>query len=114
MSQKLCFLFISCYFQAAKSQFGFSQEQIELYELFYELKPTTFYQFLDIEPDATKRQIKSAYRKKAIIWHPDKVDKNDVKPEDIKGPYKGLSVDDFIEHRFRQTTKFQKFYRTRS
>ena len=108
MSQKLCLLLILCYFQAAKSQFGFSQEQIELYELFYELKPTTFYQFLDIEPDATKRQIKSAYRKKAIIWHPDKVDKNAINPEDIKGPYKGLSVDDFIEHRFRQTTKISE------
>lgn len=93
---------------SVNSQFGFSQEQIELYELFYELKPTTFYEFLDIPegPECTKRQIKSAYRKKAISWHPDKADESSIDPETIKP--KGTPVEEFIAHRFRQATEISK------
>jgi curved DNA-binding protein CbpA len=31
-----------------------------------------YYQILDLEPGATKEQIKSAYKKKALKYHPDK------------------------------------------
>jgi curved DNA-binding protein CbpA len=31
-----------------------------------------YYQILDLEPGATKEQIKSAYKKKALRYHPDK------------------------------------------
>jgi len=91
---------------SVNAQFGFSQEQIELYELFYELKPTTFYEFLEIPegPTCTKKQIKSAYRKKAISWHPDKADSNTIDPEKIKTK----SVEEFIAHRFRQATEISK------
>ena len=103
---KLLILISITLFKPSICQFGFSQEQIELYELFYELKPTSFYQILGVESDATKRQVKSAYRKKAISWHPDKVDKSSITTEEIFP--KGLSVEDFIEHRFRQVTKISE------
>ncbi|RYP26824.1 hypothetical protein DL768_011542 [Monosporascus sp. mg162] len=33
---------------------------------------TTLYDILDIQPSATEREIKQAYRKKALKWHPDR------------------------------------------
>jgi len=69
-----------------------------MYDLYDELqrayeKPITFYEFLDIETTAKKREIKSGYRKKAIHYHPDKADKS-LLPEHQQ-------TDAFIEQRFR-------------
>jgi len=80
------------------AQFGYSQEQLDMYDLYDELqhkyeKPMTFYEFLEIDPLAKKREIKSGYRKKAVIYHPDKANK-DTLPEKYQ-------TDSFIEMRFR-------------
>merc|ERR1712038_2220823 len=53
----------------------------------------TFYEFLAIDRNAKKRDIKSGYRKRAIIYHPDKADKS-LLPEHQQ-------TDEFIEMRFR-------------
>merc|ERR1711879_680689 len=75
MSQPiLILLFILKYASVVQSEFGYSQEQLDMYDLYDELKPVNFYQFIEVEQEATKRQIKSAYRKRAVQWHPDKVD----------------------------------------
>ena len=36
------------------------------------VKETEYYDLLDLKSDATNQQIKKAYRKKALKWHPDK------------------------------------------
>jgi len=85
------------------AEFGYSQEQLEMYDLYDELRPTTLYQFMGIERAATKREIKSAWRKKLLVWHPDKAAKTD--------PETGESIDDkFIEHRFRQLTQVNEIF----
>ena len=78
---------------------GYSQEQLEVYDLYDELRSTTFYKFLspDLTPTSTKKQIKSAYKKKALAWHPDKV-------EEGSEAANGLSKSQ-IEHRFRQVSQ---------
>jgi len=75
---------------------GYSQEQLEVYDLYDELRHTTFYKFLkeDLPKTATKKEIKSAYKKKALIWHPDKVEEGTD----------GMSKKQ-IEHRFRQLSQ---------
>merc|ERR1712164_71894 len=40
-------------------------------------KQKNYYKILGLKRDATPRQIKSAYRKLAIKWHPDKQDQNE-------------------------------------
>ena len=36
------------------------------------VKDTTYYDALGVSPDATEQQLKTAYRKGALKWHPDK------------------------------------------
>ena len=48
-----------------------------------------YYQILDVPFDASFEDIKAAYRKQALIWHPDKHPEMDVKPimQDINEAY---------------------------
>ena len=88
-------LFLSSQISA---EFGYSQEQLEMYDLYDELRPTNFYEFLGADRTANKRELKKAYRQKVLIWHPDKAATTD--PETGKDVSK-----EFIEHRFRQVTQ---------
>lgn len=36
------------------------------------VKDTKFYEVLGVSPDATEAQLKTAYRKGALKWHPGK------------------------------------------
>jgi DnaJ family protein A protein 2 len=37
------------------------------------VRETKFYDLLGVSPDATAAELKKAYRKQALIYHPDKV-----------------------------------------
>jgi DnaJ-class molecular chaperone len=48
--------------------------------------PRCLYSVLDLEPDATENDIKKAFRKAALVWHPDKHgDKSGAELEAVSG-----------------------------
>eukprot|EP01134_Creolimax_fragrantissima_P000388 CFRG0388T1 len=72
----------------------------------FELKKSkrkNYYAILNVEKDATETQIKKAYRKEALKWHPDKNQDNieaaDIKFKDVGEAYKILS-DPQQRHRY--------------
>jgi DnaJ family protein A protein 2 len=58
------------------------------------VKETEFYDRLQISPNATEKEIKKAYRKLAIIYHPDKPTGNEEKFKQITEAYEVLSNDE--------------------
>ena len=55
------------------------------------------YRLLDIKPTSTKTEIKTAYRKQALLWHPDKNptdDKAEARFKDLQEAYDVLSCKD--------------------
>lgn len=48
---------------------------------------TKLYDSLSIKPDVTQDEIKKAYRKAALKWHPDKNKDNPKASEKFKGTY---------------------------
>lgn len=71
-----------------------------------------YYQILDILPSATKQEIKKAYRKMSLRWHPDRnfgVDVTEMM-QDINEAYKILNDD---ISRARYDKEYQEFIRQR-
>lgn len=71
-----------------------------------------YYQILDILPYATKPEIKKAYRKMSLRWHPDRNLGDDVTKmmQDINEAYKILNDD---ISRARYDKEYQEFIRQR-
>lgn len=71
-----------------------------------------YYQILDILPSATKQEIKEAYRKMSLRWHPDRNPGVDVTEmmQDINEAYKILNDD---ISRTRYDKEYQEFIRQR-
>lgn len=69
-----------------------------------------YYQILDILPSATKQEIKEAYRKMSLRWHPDRNPGADVTAimQDINEAYKILNND---ISRARYNKEYQEFIR---
>lgn len=87
---------------------GYSQEELDLFDLYDELRHTTFYKFLsdpskniDLNPKSTKKEIKSAYKKKALKWHPDKWKQENE--EDAK-----IDTKEKVDKRFRQLSAIKE------
>ncbi|RMX90961.1 hypothetical protein D0868_14270 [Hortaea werneckii] len=61
------------------------------------VKDTTYYDALGVSPDATEQQLKTAYRKGALKWHPDKnqhSEEAEDKFKEISEAYEVLSQSD--------------------
>ena len=87
---------------------GYSQEELDLFDLYDELRHTTFYKFLsdpskniDLNPKSNKKEIKSAYKKKALKWHPDK-----WKPENEEDAK--IDTKEKVDKRFRQLSAIKE------
>ncbi|XP_033103272.1 dnaJ homolog subfamily C member 1-like [Anneissia japonica] len=51
---------------------AWDNEELELFDLVEEILPQTFYDFLGIEQTATSSDVRKAYRKLSLQYHPDK------------------------------------------
>ena len=54
--------------------------------------PKNYYDLLGIARNATEQDIKKAYRKKALLWHPDKAHQNKLSMEDATALFKELRL----------------------
>uniref|UniRef100_H2YKK7 DnaJ homolog subfamily C member 1 n=1 Tax=Ciona savignyi TaxID=51511 RepID=H2YKK7_CIOSA len=64
-------LILLCLISVCNAQWGFSQDQTEIYDLVDEVK-SNFYEFINVEQNAQSSEIRRAYRKLSLTMHPDK------------------------------------------
>jgi len=57
---------------------AWDNDEFEIFDLVEEIQGKTFYEFMDIGHDATTNEVRKAYKKLALIWHPDKNDAPDA------------------------------------
>lgn len=74
-----------------------------------------YYEILEIEKNSSQQEIKVAFRKQAIKWHPDKNPNMDVneKMQLINEAYLILKDDEARRHYDVEYTKFYNFYNSR-
>ncbi|TDR18630.1 DnaJ domain-containing protein [Flavobacterium cheniae] len=74
-----------------------------------------YYKILEIEKNSTQQEIKTAFRKQAIKWHPDKNPNIDVneKMQLINEAYLILKDEEARYHYDIEYTKFYDFYNSR-
>ena len=53
---------------------AWDNDELEIFDLVEELKEKTFYEYLEISNDASTTEVRKAYKKFALILHPDKSD----------------------------------------
>ncbi|XP_065183489.1 dnaJ homolog subfamily C member 1-like [Sycon ciliatum] len=51
---------------------AFDPSELEIFDLVEELGTTTFYELLGVQQDASSAEIRRAYRKQSLVFHPDK------------------------------------------
>ena len=70
-----------------------------------------YYKILEINPGATKEEVKKAYRKMALKWHPDKNKSEEAtqRMQDINEAYKILYDDILREKYYREYLLFMKY-----
>ena len=70
-----------------------------------------YYAILEIPQTATKAELKSAYKKQAVKWHPDKNSGSDTtqKMQEINAAYIFLNDDEARTHYDREYPRFRKF-----
>ncbi|MEM9451821.1 MAG: DnaJ domain-containing protein [Cyanobacteria bacterium P01_E01_bin.6] len=52
----------------------------------------SYYKLLNIQPGATQEEVKQAYRKQAMLWHPDRFPDNPQKQQEAEERIKALNV----------------------
>ncbi|WP_322551456.1 DnaJ domain-containing protein [Flavobacterium psychraquaticum] len=74
-----------------------------------------YYKILEIEKNSTQQEIKTAFRKQAIRWHPDKNPNIDVneKMQLINEAYLMLKDEEARYHYDIEHTKFGEFYKSK-
>ena len=70
-----------------------------------------YYKILEIHPGATKEEVKKAYRKMALKWHPDKNKSEEAtqRMQEINEAYKILYDDILREKYYREYLLFMKY-----
>jgi len=53
---------------------AWDNDELEIFDLVEELKEKTFYEYLEISNDASTTEVRKAYKKLALVLHPDKSD----------------------------------------
>lgn len=61
-----------CLVLSANGILAWGTAEMEIFDLVEELGSTTFYQLLNVSQDASAAEIRRAYRRKSLLYHPDK------------------------------------------
>ena len=63
---------------------AFDNDELEIFDLVEEVNKN-FYEYLELDVDgkATTNEIRKAYKKLALVWHPDKSDAEDAEVRTI-------------------------------
>ena len=64
---------------------AFDNDELEIFDLVEEVNKN-FYEYLELDVDgkATTNEIRKAYKKLALVWHPDKSDAEDAEVRTIQ------------------------------
>ena len=67
---------------------AFDNDELEIFDLVEEVNKN-FYEYLELDVDgkATTNEIRKAYKKLALVWHPDKSDAEDAEVRTIQYIY---------------------------